>query len=145
MRLPIPHQKVFSPLNQSCIINIHTVHNIYKALLPYYFMIKRSLFLDTFGDTPLLRVLEFFLTYPDFDYTKSYVAKETGVSRVTIEKIWKHLVKVNIITESRTLGKIEMWRLNKEHPKVKVLMQTVVRLSLSYLESLKAKSTRLNS
>jgi len=102
--------------------------------------VHNSLFLETFGDTPLLRVLEFFLMYPDFDYTKSYVAKETGVSRVTIEKIWKHLVKANIITDSRTLGKIEMWQLNKEHPKVKVLMQTVVRLSLSYLESLKAKA-----
>lgn len=105
-------------------------------------MAKRlSLFLETFGDTPLLKVLEFFLTYPDFDYTKSYIAKETGVSRVTIEKVWKHLAKANIITESRTLGKIEMWQLNKRSPKVRVLMQTAVRLSLGYLESLKTKAT----
>jgi len=100
-----------------------------------------SLFLETFGDTPLLKVLEFFLTYPDFDYTKSYVAKETGVSRVTIEKVWKHLAKADIITKSRTLGKIEMWSLNRKSPKVKVLMQTAARLSLGYLESLKAKAT----
>src|SRR3989344_5987827 len=129
MRLPIPHQKVFSPLNQSCIINIHTVHNIYKALLPYYFMIKRSLFLDTFGGTPLLRVLEFFLTYPDFDYTKSNVAKEAGVSRITIEKIWEKLIKTGMVVKSRMIGKVEMWKLNRENPKVKVLMNTAVQLS----------------
>lgn len=99
-----------------------------------------SLFLETFGGTPLLRVLEFFLTYPDFDYTKSYVAKETGVSRVTIEKIWIHLAKAEIIVKSRALGKIEMWKLNRENPKVKVLLQTAVRLSLGYLKSLKAKA-----
>jgi len=99
-----------------------------------------SLFLETFGDTPLLRTLEFFLTYPDFDYTKSYVAKETGVSRVTIDKVWKHFAKAGIITRSRTLGKIEMWKLNRENPKVKVLMQTAVNLSLGYLESLKTKA-----
>ncbi len=97
-----------------------------------------SLFLETFGDTPLLRALEFFLTYPDFDYTKSYVAKEIGISRITMEKIWKHLSKAGLIVKSRTLGKIEMWKLNKENPKVKVLMQTAVKLSLGYLESLKA-------
>ena len=101
-------------------------------------MTNKSLFLDTFGDTPLLRTLEFFLTYPNFDYTRSYVAKETGVSRITIEKIWKKLIKENMIIKSRNLGKIEMWTLNRENPKVKVLMQTAVRLSLSQLESIRA-------
>lgn len=100
-------------------------------------MKQKSLFLDTFGDTPLLRVIEFFLTYPDFDYTKSYVANETGVSRVTIEGIWKKLIKTGIILESRKVGKISMWQLNKASPKVKVLMRTAVQLSLGQLESLK--------
>lgn len=103
-----------------------------------------SLFLETFGDTPLLRALEFFLTYPDFDYTKSYVAKEIGISRITMEKVWKHLAKAELIIKSRTLGKIEMWRLNKGNPKVKVLMQTAVKLSLGYLESLKVKAIAHN-
>jgi DNA-binding XRE family transcriptional regulator len=103
-----------------------------------------SLFLETFGDTPLLRALEFFLAYPDFDYTKSYVAKEIGISRITMEKVWKHLAKAGLIAKSRTLGKIEMWKLNKENPKVKVLMQTAVRLSFGYLESLKAPAIAHN-
>jgi len=102
-------------------------------------MAAKSLFLEMFGDTPLLKTIEFFLTYPDFDYTKSYVAKETGVSRVTIEKIWAKLAKTGIIIKSRALGKIEMWKLNRTDPKVKVLMQTAVRLSFGYLESLKNK------
>jgi hypothetical protein len=103
-----------------------------------------SLFLETFGDTPLLRALEFFLTYPDFDYTKSYVAKEISISRITMEKVWKHLSKTSLIAKSRTLGKIEMWKLNKENPKVNVLMQTAVRLSFGYLESLKAPAIAHN-
>jgi len=47
---------------------------------------KKSIFLDTFGNTPLLRVIEFFISYPQFDYTKSFVARESGVSRITMEK-----------------------------------------------------------
>lgn len=93
----------------------------------------RSPFLDTLGDTPLLRVLEFFLTYPDFDYTKSYVANETGVSRVTIDKVWKKLIKEGVIIKSRNIGEIAMWQLNRANQKVKVLMQTAVKLSLSQL------------
>jgi len=103
-------------------------------------MIKRSLFLDTFGDTPLLRVLEFFLTYPDFDYTKSNVAKEAGVSRITIEKIWEKLIKTGMVVKSRMIGKVEMWKLNRENPKVKVLMNTAVQLSFGQLESLKKQA-----
>jgi predicted transcriptional regulator len=95
---------------------------------------QKSLFLDMFGDTPFLRVVEFFLTYPDFDYTKSYVAKETGVSRITIEKIWKHLAKIGLIVKSRKLGKRIMWKLNKDSPKVRILMQTITKLSLGQLE-----------
>jgi len=51
------------------------------------------------------------------------------------------LIKAEIIIKSRTLGKIKMWRLNRENPKVKVLMQTAIKLSLGYLESIKAKAT----
>jgi len=118
------------------------MHNVYKALVVLILskMATKSLFLDTFGDTPLLRVIEFFLTYPDFDYTKSYAAKETGVSRVTIEKIWAKLIKTGIIMKSRAIGKVNMWQLNRESPKVKVLMQTAIRLSLGQLENAKARA-----
>ena len=72
------------------------------------------------------------------------MAKEIGISRVTMEKIWKHLAKAGLIVKSRALGKIEMWKLNKENPKVKVLMQTAVRLSFGYLESHKASAIAHN-
>lgn len=98
---------------------------------------KKSIFLGIFGDTPLLRVIEFFLTYPQFDYTKSYVAKEVEISRITMEKIWDELIKRNIIIKARKIGNIQTYKLNREDPRVKVIMKTVLDLSRGYLESLK--------
>jgi hypothetical protein len=102
----------------------------------------KSIFLETFGDTPLLRVIEWFLAYPEFDYTKSYVAKEAGISRVTMDKIWPRLVKAGLIIKSRALGKVQMYNLNRENPRVKVLMRTAVGLSLGYLETTKAEAAK---
>ena len=95
---------------------------------------RQSLFVETFGDAPLIRVIEFFLTYPDFDYTKSYVAKEVGISRITVEKIWRQLIKNGIITKTRALRNADMYKLNVGNHRVKVLMRTAVDLSFSYLE-----------
>ena len=80
------------------------------------------------------------MTYPDFDYTKSNVAKEAGVSRITIEKLWEKLIKTGMVVKSRMIGKVEMWKLNRENPKVKVLMNTAVQLSFGQLESLKKQA-----
>lgn len=98
---------------------------------------KKSIFLDTFGDTPFLRVIEFFITYPQFDYTKSFVAKEAGISRITIEKIWKELITKGVIIKARKIGNSQTYRLNKEDSRVKVLMKTALDLSKGYLQSLK--------
>ena len=88
-------------------------------------------------DTPLVRVTEFFLTYRDFDCSKSQVAAEIGVSRIIIENVWKQLIRNGIIVKTRKVGNGELYKLNAENPKVRVLMKTVVDLSLSYLNNIK--------
>lgn len=92
---------------------------------------KISPLVETFGDTPLVKVLDFFLTYPAFDYTKSFVAKEAGISRITIGKIWEQLAKSGLIRKTRTIGNAEYFQLAREHPRVKVLMKTAIELSFS--------------
>jgi len=88
----------------------------------------KSAFVETFGEAPVVKVIDFFLTYPDFDYSKSQVAGEVGISRITIEDIWKMLIKEQIIIKTRVLGRAEMYRLNRDNPKVKVLMKTAFDL-----------------
>ncbi len=89
----------------------------------------KSAFVNTFGDSPMVRVLDFFLTFDSFDYSKSQVADEVGISRVTIEDIWSKLIKNQIITKSRNIGRAEMYKLNKDNPKVKILIELDLKLS----------------
>jgi len=86
-------------------------------------MKAKSVFLETFGESPYMKVLDFFLTYPSFDYSKTNVADEVEISRITIEKIWKAMIKNKIIIKTRTMGKAELYKLNTENPKVKVLIK----------------------
>lgn len=88
-----------------------------------------SVFIETFGESPLIKVLDFFLTYQNFDYSKSQAAEEAGISRITIESVWEKLIKAKIITKTRVVGRAELYRLNKQNPKVKALIELDFKLS----------------
>ncbi len=100
---------------------------------------KKSIFLETFGESPLIKVLDFFLTFPSFDYSKTQVANEAGISRITIGKIWKDLIRKRIIIKTRNIGKAELYKLNTENARVKILMKIGIELASSYFEEAKEK------
>lgn len=98
------------------------------------FMSNKSVFVETFGESPLIKVMDFFLMYPDFDYSKSQVAKEAGISRITIEKIWNELIKKEIIVKTRESGNAALYKLNTKNPKVKILTKLDFELSAAAIE-----------
>jgi len=100
---------------------------------------RNSIFVETFGESPLIKVLDFFLTFPSFDYSKTQVAYEVGISRITIEKIWKELIKKEIIAKARSIGRAELYKLNTDNPRVKILMKIGIELASSYFEVIKHK------
>jgi len=53
-----------------------------------------SVFIDLFGDYPLIRILDFFLEEYLFDYSKTQVAELSGVSFNTLELFWNKLIKL---------------------------------------------------
>ena len=95
---------------------------------------KSSIFVETFGETPVVKVLNFFLTFDSFDYSKSQVSEETGVSRITLDKIWKELVAQKIVVNTRSIGRADMYKLNKKNPKVKVLLELSLKLASAFAE-----------
>jgi hypothetical protein len=100
---------------------------------------RNSIFIETFGESPLIKVLDFFLTFPSFDYSKTQVADEVRISRITIEKIWKELIKKEIIVKTRSIGRAELYKLNIDNPRVKILMKIGIELASSYFEGIKHK------
>lgn len=95
---------------------------------------KNSIFVETFGEVPVIKVLDFFLTFDSFDYSKSQVSEEAGMSRMTLDKIWEELINKKIIVKTRTIGRAEMYKLNKGNPRVKVLLELSFRLASTFAE-----------
>lgn len=94
----------------------------------------KSIFLETFGSAPKIRVLDFFLTFGEFDYSKSQVAKETGVSRVTIEPIWQELEEESIIIKTRQIGRASLCKFNKQNPVAVALLEFSLKLASVHAE-----------
>jgi DNA-binding transcriptional ArsR family regulator len=83
-----------------------------------------SLFVMELGmKSPLLRVLDFLMDNESFDYTKNDIARGAELSRSTLFKVWPRLEALNLITATRTVGNSKMYRLNKQNPIVKKLME----------------------
>jgi len=87
-----------------------------------------SILTEIFGESPLVRVIDFFLTFQGFD-SKSQVAEETGVSRITMDKIWPKLVKARFIIKTRIVGPAELYKLNKNNPRVVALIEMDMKLA----------------
>ena len=94
----------------------------------------RSILIETFGDSPRMRVLDFVLNFESFDYPKSHVARVADVSRTTLDPIWDELVEEGIVVKTRTVGRAEMYELNVEHPTVCILRELALRLASRYAD-----------
>jgi len=84
---------------------------------------SESLFLKVVGKTPQLKVIDFLIENRIFDYSKSEISEATGVSRMTLDKIWDELVSNGIIKKTRKIGRATLYKLNTESPVVLGLME----------------------
>lgn len=83
-----------------------------------------SLFIRELGiKSPMLKVLDFLMDNESFDYSKTDIAEGSGLSRTTLFKVWPRLVALEMIEATRTVGQAKMYRLNKQNPIVKKLME----------------------
>lgn len=68
------------------------------------------------------RVLDFLLTFDEFDYSLTEVAENAGVGYSTLMLLWPKLEQSALVTCTRKVGKSRMFMLNKENPIVKELL-----------------------
>ena len=60
-------------------------------------MKNETLFIEIFGGNPVIKVIDFLITYQAFDYPLTEIAKNSGVSYSTLQTFWKNLEKNKII------------------------------------------------
>ena len=84
---------------------------------------NKSLFLQQFGDTPQLRVLDFLIDNHMFDFPMTEIARESNVSYNSIKLFFPKFVQSGIIYKTRKIGKSDYFKLNLNNPFIKNLIK----------------------
>src|SRR3989338_8723899 len=77
-------------------------------------------FIEVFGSSPLIKVLDFLMTYREFDYSLSDIAKESGSRK---HSFFFRLVEKGIVKETRQVGRAKLYKLNTDSLMVKNLIE----------------------
>lgn len=73
---------------------------------------NKSLFLQYFGDTPKLRVMDFLIDNQMFDFPVTEIARGSNVSYNSLMDFFKDLLEKEIIIKTRRIGKSNYYKLN---------------------------------
>ena len=86
-------------------------------------MKNETVFLEVFGNNPVIKVLDFLITFQLFDYPLTEIAKNSGVSYSTLQTFWSNLERNKIVIKTRRVGKSDLFKLNTENPAIKQLIK----------------------
>ena len=92
---------------------------IYNPCYTISTMENKTAFLSIFGDSPILRVLDFLVVNEDFDYSMTDIASLSGVGYSTLKLFWSKLEKEGIVVNVRIVGKAKMYKLDLANPVMK--------------------------
>jgi DNA-binding IclR family transcriptional regulator len=86
-------------------------------------MENESAFIEIFGSNPIMKVLDFLITFQLFDYPLTEIARNSGVSYSTLQAFWSNLERNKIVVKTRRVGKSDLYKLNTNNPAVKQLLK----------------------
>ena len=84
---------------------------------------EKSLLVRVMGDHPSVRILDFLIDNKNFNYSKTDVCDGANVSPGSLYKIWHNLEDSGIVVKTRQYDATKLYRLNKENPLVKKLLE----------------------
>lgn len=86
-------------------------------------MKQETIFVQVFGASPIIRILDFLISYQAFDYPLTEIAEKAGVSYSTLQSFWNKLVDNKIVVKTRRVGKSDLYKLNTKNPAVQQLIK----------------------
>ena len=75
-----------------------------------------SIFVEYFGSSPYVKVLDFLITGQAFDYSMTEIARGAKVGWSAFTRIWEQLLKKEIVVPTRNIGNAKLFKLNKKNP-----------------------------
>jgi predicted transcriptional regulator len=103
----------------------------------------QSIFVEYFGSSPYIKVLDFLIQGQDFDYAMTEVARGANVGWSAFTVIWKKLLEKGIILPTRTIGNAKLFKLNKNNLFVKKLIQLDKELTKAETDRLLGEKVKI--
>lgn len=102
--------------------------------------VEEMIFIKAFGSSAINKVLMFLIDNNLFDYSKSDIAENCSISRVTLDSFFDDtLVKLGIITKTRQVGRAVLYKINFDSPIVKELVRLNEAVTNEYTEKILGK------
>ena len=101
-----------------------------------------SLMIKVLGYSPKMKILVYLLDFPTSDFTKKEIIDALGMSKQTFYKYFDDLEEVGIVKVNMTIGKAKLYKVNRENPIVKDLVNMEKKLSLQIAEEEENKLKR---
>lgn len=96
---------------------------------------EKTILTETFGNSPVIRIIDFFLDNPIFDYSKEELIKSLSISKVTFYKYFALLEANGIVEVTRKVGKAKMYKLDEKNEAVKKIKELVWVLGIKAMEA----------
>jgi hypothetical protein len=84
---------------------------------------NKSIFLEYMGDTPQLRVWDFFIDNHFFDFPLTEIARGSNVSYNSLGSFFPAWIEKNIVIKTRRIGKSDYYKINMDNSFVKNLIR----------------------
>lgn len=106
-------------------------------------MEEESIFTKLLGDYPLIRILNHFLIFREFDYSLTDIAENSGVAWSTLNLLWPTLEKNELVIHTRNVGKAKMYKLNTKNKIAQDLIKFADSIVKNYTETNILKKKRV--
>lgn len=98
-------------------------------------MEEQPILIRILGDYPLIRILNHFLIFREFDYSLTDIAENSGVAWSTLNLLWPDLEKNELVIYTRNVGKAKMYKLNTKNKIVQDLIKFADSIVKNYTEA----------
>lgn len=103
---------------------------------------EKSIFLKAYGDNPKLRVIDFLITFQEYDYSMKEIAKNAEIGYTTLKQFWPEFIKREIVIQTRIVGKAKMFKLNINNSEIQLFMKFYWKVINRETEKLLKKETK---
>ncbi len=82
----------------------------------------KTIFVETLGNSPQIKVLDFLICFREFDYPLTELSKNTKVSYSTLKYLLPKMLKRKLVIITKKVGKANLYKINVENNAVRHLM-----------------------